>query len=333
MERHQLRAARLDRHWTLAQAAEQVAVDVNTLSRWERGRTRPHGYNIVRLCEVYEKTPAELGLESRPEIADAVEQFVAAPASAPLLRTSVLDSTTEREGQTQLSEHSSTSLPLIAPVLLPKHPPRRTWKRGRVVFLLAMVAFLVGSGSVWYAVAHSFASGPGKRRSHLLATAQVTPTPTTTAQRKVSTTPTGRTPASPSRTPTSPGSTPSAPSALPTRGPEPAPTPARDCLHGSVSHLAFTSLLGLGNTSPSMIAITNCGGQVESWFASIVTNNGDDWLSANPATGTIASNGSENILIQAAGTGLQIGTYQGSVTFLKGSAQWMVTVTFTIVQL
>jgi hypothetical protein len=106
----------------------------------------------------------------------------------------------------------------------------------------------------------------------------------------------------------------------------------RDCLHGSASHLTFTSLLGLGNTSPRTATFTNCGGLAENWFASVVTSGGGDWLSANPAEGTMAAGGSENVQIQAAGAGLQIGTYQGSVTFLKGSAQWTITVTFTIIQ-
>jgi hypothetical protein len=49
--------------------------------------------------------------------------------------------------------------------------------------------------------------------------------------------------------------------------------------------------------------------------------------------GTIAANGSENVQIQAAAVGLQIGIYKGSITFTKGSSLWTVTVTYTIVQL
>jgi hypothetical protein len=63
-----------------------------------------------------------------------------------------------------------------------------------------------------------------------------------------------------------------------------------------------------------------------------VTNVGGAWLSANPAEGTIAANGREDVQVRAAGTGLPIGIYKGSVTFLEGSSTWTVTVTYTISQ-
>jgi hypothetical protein len=122
------------------------------------------------------------------------------------------------------------------------------------------------------------------------------------------------------------------PKATPTDIPTPTPTLTPNCLNGSISHLAFTSVLGLGNVSPRIVTLTNCGGSTENWFATVETTSGGNWLSVYQAVGTIAGEGSENVEIQAATAGLQLGTYEGSIAFLAGSAQWTVTATFTIVQ-
>lgn len=347
MDRQKLRAARLERHWTLAQAAEQVEVDVNTLSRWERGKTRPHGYNVVRLCEVYEKTPTELGLESKQEMADAVEQLMILSSSLSSLHESTPDSAAGQRKQAKVPDEismlapspSSASILSIEPALLPEPPTRRSWKRWRGFLLIVLLVFLVINGGIWYALAHSLANGSGQRQSLSSSVGQVTPT--MAAQRTVVSTPTGKIPASPGSPPAqntpvssrgTPPVLPRTPTGVPQQTPTSTPSPEPDCLHGSASHLTFSSLLGLGNTSPITVALTNCGGAAEDWSASVATSGGGDWLSVNPAVGTITANGSENVQILAAGSGLQIGTYQGSVTFHKGAAQWAITVTFTIVQ-
>src|SRR6266581_9019713 len=67
MERSKLAMARMRMHWTLSQAAERISCDANTLNRWELGKTTPRGYNVQRLCEVYNATPAELDLENVQE--------------------------------------------------------------------------------------------------------------------------------------------------------------------------------------------------------------------------------------------------------------------------
>jgi transcriptional regulator with XRE-family HTH domain len=63
MERKNLLAARMKKHWTLEEAAEQLDVTVNTLNRWEKGKATPHPYNIGKLCEVYGVSQAELGFD------------------------------------------------------------------------------------------------------------------------------------------------------------------------------------------------------------------------------------------------------------------------------
>jgi transcriptional regulator with XRE-family HTH domain len=63
MERKPLRIVRLRKGWTLEEAAEQLGVGRNTICRWERGLTHPHPTNIVRICQVYGLTAAELELD------------------------------------------------------------------------------------------------------------------------------------------------------------------------------------------------------------------------------------------------------------------------------
>ncbi len=63
MERAQLSAARHKKHWSLEEAAERLGVDKATLQRWEKGKSMPQAVNLRKLCEVYEMTAWELGLE------------------------------------------------------------------------------------------------------------------------------------------------------------------------------------------------------------------------------------------------------------------------------
>ena len=70
MERTRLAAARAKKHWTLAQAAEKLEVDSNTLYRWEKGRSTPRAYNVQKVCEVYEVAASELGLEDKEPLSE-----------------------------------------------------------------------------------------------------------------------------------------------------------------------------------------------------------------------------------------------------------------------
>lgn len=56
-----LRQARQKRCWSQAELAEQVGVSNETVSRWENGVSKPQPYQLKKLCEVFDKTPEELG--------------------------------------------------------------------------------------------------------------------------------------------------------------------------------------------------------------------------------------------------------------------------------
>jgi transcriptional regulator with XRE-family HTH domain/tetratricopeptide (TPR) repeat protein len=62
MERTKLIQARKRKHWTQQQAAVRSEVDAKTYYLWEKGMTQPRLYNIQKLCEVYGRSEAELGL-------------------------------------------------------------------------------------------------------------------------------------------------------------------------------------------------------------------------------------------------------------------------------
>jgi tetratricopeptide (TPR) repeat protein len=58
-----LRQARLERGWTQKDVADRIGAPLNlTVNRWERGTSKPSAYYIQKLCEVFSKTPGELGL-------------------------------------------------------------------------------------------------------------------------------------------------------------------------------------------------------------------------------------------------------------------------------
>lgn len=61
-----LRSARLEKEWTLEQAAEYVGVDPTTIERWENGETFPQPVKLRKLCKAYAKKPEELGFGEKP---------------------------------------------------------------------------------------------------------------------------------------------------------------------------------------------------------------------------------------------------------------------------
>lgn len=58
----QLKLERHRRAWSQARLAELLDTDTKTVSRWERGVALPASYLREHLCQVFDKTPQELGL-------------------------------------------------------------------------------------------------------------------------------------------------------------------------------------------------------------------------------------------------------------------------------
>lgn len=57
-----LRDHRHQQNWTQVMMAEELGVTEITVRRWERGQTNPSPYYTKKLCDLFKKTPEDLGL-------------------------------------------------------------------------------------------------------------------------------------------------------------------------------------------------------------------------------------------------------------------------------
>src|SRR5579859_5511557 len=62
-----LRRARRRKGLTLSDASHRLGIHINTLSGWELGKHQPYAHTRQKLCDLYEATPYELGLETLPQ--------------------------------------------------------------------------------------------------------------------------------------------------------------------------------------------------------------------------------------------------------------------------
>lgn len=54
-------AARMEKMWTVENAAEAIGVDKQTYRRWELGKQKPHLSCLRLLCKAFDKKATELG--------------------------------------------------------------------------------------------------------------------------------------------------------------------------------------------------------------------------------------------------------------------------------
>jgi transcriptional regulator with XRE-family HTH domain/DNA polymerase III delta prime subunit len=83
-----LRRAREERGWTQSEAAHALGCSLEAVQSWERGRrSRPGPRWRARLCEVYQRSPEELGLQPTPSLKTEQrplqESHALLPATAP----------------------------------------------------------------------------------------------------------------------------------------------------------------------------------------------------------------------------------------------------------
>ncbi len=75
MERNsKLETARRLRGWTLEVAGQKIGVHPRTLRRWETGKSKPQGFRIYKISEVYETTPTALGIASYHRMSSTSKQ-------------------------------------------------------------------------------------------------------------------------------------------------------------------------------------------------------------------------------------------------------------------
>lgn len=65
MSNRRLLQARVQRHWTQEQAAENIGVWVSTYRRWEAGTRLPHASSLHLLCEVFQQSAEDLGFPAQ----------------------------------------------------------------------------------------------------------------------------------------------------------------------------------------------------------------------------------------------------------------------------
>src|SRR6266480_5761330 len=56
---------RKKRSWTKAELAEKIGASSDSVAHWERGETFPSPSNLMKLCEIFEKSPDDLGLSQK----------------------------------------------------------------------------------------------------------------------------------------------------------------------------------------------------------------------------------------------------------------------------
>ena len=60
-----IKGARVEKNMTQSQVGKEMGVTKDTISNWERGRTAPTGQQLLRLCELYNVSPADIFLPER----------------------------------------------------------------------------------------------------------------------------------------------------------------------------------------------------------------------------------------------------------------------------
>src|SRR5579872_2585259 len=154
-----VRQERERRGWSQSNLAEKVGVTPMTVNRWENGKNLPQSFPRQKLCEIFEKTPEELGLfngtkeipgdeirhdtgqQSNLTPSDTSTDFQEDTGNAIVIPTSLPSSSDIN----QLPDSHSASTPMIikGPLL-----SRRSFIAGAGAAALVLVA--AGGGFTWY---------------------------------------------------------------------------------------------------------------------------------------------------------------------------------------
>lgn len=92
-------------------------------------------------------------------------------------------------------------------------------------------------------------------------------------------------------------------------------------LQVSPAVLSFTSVDGGANPISQVVTLSNPGLRPLNWGVSSSTTDGSNWLSASPASGSIAKGGSQPITIAINSSLLLPGVYYGAITFTNQGSE------------
>src|SRR4051812_48110317 len=128
-----LKHLRQEKLWSQAELASRIGTTPVSVGRWENNITRPNLHFQQQLCEIFARSPEELGFLSQPEVEheESSEKNDQKQETEPGTRE-----------QATIHEHTHGSFPL----LVPAHPsplqralmPRKTVLRQRKRFLVVM---------------------------------------------------------------------------------------------------------------------------------------------------------------------------------------------------
>jgi Viral BACON domain len=79
--------------------------------------------------------------------------------------------------------------------------------------------------------------------------------------------------------------------------------------------LSFSGVDGSASPPPQVVTISNPGVLPLQWSAASVTNDGSNWLSASPQSGTVANGNAQSVTVSVNSSQLLPGVYYGSITF------------------
>ena len=86
-----LKRARESQGWSQEHVGQAVGTDAFTVSRWERGVTLPSPHFRQKLCTLFERSTAELGLLPREKDEGSSDEVPISPGVFPLIQAHILD--------------------------------------------------------------------------------------------------------------------------------------------------------------------------------------------------------------------------------------------------
>jgi transcriptional regulator with XRE-family HTH domain len=146
-----LKHLRQEKLWSQAELAHRIGTTPVSVGRWENNITRPNLHFQRQLCEIFAKSPEDLGFapQAEPEHKEGSDQ----------------NQQTEPGQQVLTDEPASGNFPALAPV--PPSPLQRgliskhgvVWQRRRLLVMLTCLSlFLLLSTLFWFARQHTLSS-------------------------------------------------------------------------------------------------------------------------------------------------------------------------------
>lgn len=111
------------------------------------------------------------------------------------------------------------------------------------------------------------------------------------------------------------------------------PTPTPVVVSCNTSNASVKTTMGpvvTGQNTPVSTVLKLCSQEGGSWSATTTTDDGANWLSVNPSTGTLQKGATQDITVMATAANLTAGTYTGHVVVNNGANTTHLDVTFTV---